>query len=269
MRLALIALAIGTGLVAVSSPCDRETRRAGAVLLALAVPFVGLGPILGESVGRMLIGCGWAALGGGLVTAGSAGASASADIAGVPGAPGFSRSRMDPAALRLPALTMAACGPALAWLPLLRPIQDAYWFHPLVFVTVTSAAVAFSAAGPFLMGRARAARRARHPKPRPVVLSMGIATGLLGCLAGSMAVLLAVGLSGTGYWGEAPFSYSGDYLFMGIQLLALAAAPLPLAAGGFLIGLGMRPTPDRDGSSHPGRPPDTIGQESSRGVARG
>ena len=68
----------------------------------------------------------------------------------------------------------------------------------------------------------------------------GAIIALGGVLLGLAAIALAIAISSTGYWGSAPYDYSGDYLIMGWQILALRLSILLGIVGGFGVGFGLR-----------------------------
>jgi hypothetical protein len=68
----------------------------------------------------------------------------------------------------------------------------------------------------------------------------GAIIALGGGLLGLAAIALAIAISGTGYWGSAPYDYSGDYLIMGWQILALRLSILLGIIGGFGVGFAFQ-----------------------------
>jgi len=69
---------------------------------------------------------------------------------------------------------------------------------------------------------------------------LGGIVGLGGGLLGLAAIALAIAISRTGYWGSAPYDYSGDYLIMGWQILAFRLSILLGIVGGFLVGFAFQ-----------------------------
>jgi hypothetical protein len=62
----------------------------------------------------------------------------------------------------------------------------------------------------------------------------------LGVVLGTLAIGLALGVSATGYWGQAPYDYNGDYMIMGLQIMVFQASIVPDIVDGFLVGAGLR-----------------------------
>ncbi len=119
--------------------------------------------------------------------------------------------------------------------------QDLYWSHPVFFILFTLVGVFGSSYGGFLVGSALR-KRQRHGQRWLTGFSLiaGVLFATAGGLLGLVAVGLAIAVSGTGYWGSAPYEYSGDYLIMGWQILALRVAIVIEIIGGFLTGFAIR-----------------------------
>jgi hypothetical protein len=122
----------------------------------------------------------------------------------------------------------------------LRGYQNVYWSLPVSFIIVTVAGVFFALYGSFLVGNnLLATGGSRGPINVFLSVSGGI-IGLCGGLLGLAAIGLAIAISLTGYWGSAPYSYTGDYLIMGWQILALRLSIVLGIIGGFSVGLSCR-----------------------------
>ena len=116
---------------------------------------------------------------------------------------------------------------------------DIYWFHPAIFILFTIIGVFSALYGSFLLGNnlPMAGRRKKVLTGLSTVL--GGIVGLGGVSLGLTAIALAIAISGTGYWGSAPYDYNGDYLIMGWQILALRLSILLGIVGGILVGFGL------------------------------
>ena len=116
-----------------------------------------------------------------------------------------------------------------------RGYHDIYWSHPATFIFLTMIGVCSALGGGFLVGSSLGGER--KGMFASLLLGLGALIALAGGLPGSVALYLAFGVAGTGYWGEAPDSYNGDYSVMGLQILAFQVSiPLEIV-GGFLFGL--------------------------------
>ena len=131
---------------------------------------------------------------------------------------------------------LALIGILLASLFLVRSYHEFYWSHPLSFVSLTVVGVFCTPCGAFLMGSGLA-------RGKRWLLFSGALVALAWVLAGAIAILLALGISQTGYWGSPPYEYHGDFLVMGLQIRALQLSVALGFAGGLLVGLGLPPAP--------------------------
>ena len=122
-----------------------------------------------------------------------------------------------------------------------RGYHDLYWLNPAVFIILTIIGVASALAGGFLVGRNLIMRqKGRVGALRSLWTGAGVLVALLGVVLGTLAIGLALGVSATGYWGQAPYDYNGDYMIMGLQIMAFQASIVPEIVGGFLVGAGLR-----------------------------
>jgi hypothetical protein len=128
----------------------------------------------------------------------------------------------------------------------MRSYQDVYWAHPVTFILFTLIGVFFALYGSFLLGNNLLAGGGSKGLLAGLLTIFGCIVGLGGGLLGLAAIALAIAISGTGYWGSAPYDYSGDYLIMGWQILALRLSILLGITGGFSIGFAVQ----RRGLSH-------------------
>lgn len=119
--------------------------------------------------------------------------------------------------------------------------DEVYWSHPVYFIIVNIIGVFCALYGSLMVGKSlrRQEKQSRRWLSGLTVVA-GIPFASAGGLLGLTAIGLAVAVSGTGYWGSAPYEYSGDYLIMGWQILALRVAMLIEIIGGFLVGFGLR-----------------------------
>ena len=119
--------------------------------------------------------------------------------------------------------------------------DEVYWSHPVYFILVSIIGVFCALYGSFLVGR-NLRKQEKHGQRCLTGLSVvaGILFASAGGLLGLIAVGLAIAVSDTGYWGSAPYEYSGDYLIMGWQILVLRVAMLIEIIGGFFVGFGLR-----------------------------
>ncbi len=119
--------------------------------------------------------------------------------------------------------------------------DEVYWSHPVYFILVSIMGVFCALYGSFMVGRSLR-KQEKHSQSWLTGLSVvaGILFASAGGLLGLIAIGLAIAVSSTGYWGSAPYEYSGDYLIMSWQILALRIAMLIDIIGGFLVGFGLR-----------------------------
>lgn len=141
-------------------------------------------------------------------------------------------------------LPLALAGAALAALLVVRDYHPFYWSSPGIFIVLTLIAAPGAMYGSFLLGIGVAERRGRGVPPAFVA---GAVSASLSALLWAAALALAFAVSGTGYWGEPSYhDYSGDYLYMGVQIRAFQLAVLFGLIAGALIGAGLprRTRPD-------------------------
>lgn len=73
-----------------------------------------------------------------------------------------------------------------------------------------------------------------------LLIALGLVFSLLSGLLGLIAISLAVGIwMSTGYWGEDIYNYNGDYMPLGIQIMALQGCIFLGIVGYFLMGFGV------------------------------
>ena len=122
----------------------------------------------------------------------------------------------------------------------MKSYGDIYWFNPAVFIIFTIIGVFSASYGSFLFGNSLPPAGRRKNILTGLSTVVGGIVGLGGVLLGLTAIALAIAISGTGYWGSAPYDYSGDYLIMGWQILVLRLSILLGIVGGFLFGFGRQ-----------------------------
>ena len=122
----------------------------------------------------------------------------------------------------------------------MKSYHDVYWSHPAAFILLTIIGVFCALYGSFLLGNSLLAAGGSKRQLTGLLTISGAVIALGGVLLGLAAIALAVAISSTGYWGSAPYDYSGDYLIMGWQILALRLSILLGVVGGFLVGFGLR-----------------------------
>ena len=130
----------------------------------------------------------------------------------------------------------------LGGLLFIRGCQDIYWANPAVFILLTVIGVVSALCGGFLIGRnLTVGTEGRMGLLRRFSIGLGALIALLGGFLGVSAIGLALGVSSTGYWGHAPYDdYNGDYMIMGLQIMAFQVCIMPEIFGGFLLGFGQR-----------------------------
>jgi hypothetical protein len=136
-----------------------------------------------------------------------------------------------PQALACALLTLGLLLPGLFALP---GYHDLYWSHPFAFAPLTGLGAGAALGGGFLAGRSV------RPRPSSWLRGLGACLALLGSALGLAALLLALSIADTGYWGAVPRDYGGDYLVLLLQIRLSQAAALPAIAGGLLLGLAYR-----------------------------
>jgi hypothetical protein len=137
-------------------------------------------------------------------------------------------------------LSMVFTSVILGGLLFLKSYHNVYWSHPAIFILLTIIGVFCASYGSFLLGNSWLATGESKRSLAGLLTILGAIIALGGVLLGLAAIALAIAISGTGYWGSAPYDYSGDYLIMGWQILALRLSILPGIVGGFGVGLGLR-----------------------------
>jgi hypothetical protein len=137
-------------------------------------------------------------------------------------------------------LSLVIISVTLGSLFLVKSYADVYWSHPAIFILFSIIGVCGALYGSFLIGNNLPLARIRNRVLSGLLTVLGSIVGLGGGLLGLAAIALAIAISGTGYWGSAPYEYSGDYLIMGWQILVLRLSILLGIVGGFLFGYGLR-----------------------------
>ena len=122
----------------------------------------------------------------------------------------------------------------------MKSYHDFYWSHPAVFILLTIMGVFCALYGSFLLGNSLLSPGESKGQLTGLLTVSGAIIALGGVLLGLAAIALAVAISSTGYWGSAAYDYSGDYLIMGWQILALRLSILLGIVGGFLVGFGLK-----------------------------
>ena len=143
-------------------------------------------------------------------------------------------------------LSMVLISIIMGTLFFIKSYHDVYWSHPVTFILLTVIGVFCALHGSFLLG---SSLLAAGGSKRSLTGSLTIFCAIIalgGGLLGLAGIALAVAISGTGYWGSAPYEYSGDYMFMGLQILFFQVSIPICVIGGFLTGRGMR----RKGGKH-------------------
>ena len=139
------------------------------------------------------------------------------------------------------AYSLPAAGLLLAALFFLPAYHALYWSHPLVFAPLTALGAAAALGGGFLAGRALRERHTPTTRAAAILRAFGALLTLLAAGLGAAALLLALSIANTGYWGSPPAAYGGDYLVLLLQIRLSQAAAAPGVAGGLLLGLGRAP----------------------------
>ena len=137
-------------------------------------------------------------------------------------------------------LSMVLISIIMGTLFFIKSYHDVYWSHPVTFILLTVIGVFCALHGSFLLG---SSLLAAGGSKRSLTGSLTIFCAIIalgGGLLGLAGIALAVAISGTGYWGSAPYDYSGDYQIMGWQILALRLSILLGIVGGFGVGFGLR-----------------------------
>jgi hypothetical protein len=122
----------------------------------------------------------------------------------------------------------------------IKGYHDVYWSHPATFILLTVIGVFCALYGSFLLGNSLLAAGGSKRSLTGLLTILGAIIALGGGLLGLAGIALAIAISGTGYWGSAPYDYSGDYLIMGWQILALRLSILLGIIGGFLVGFAFQ-----------------------------
>jgi hypothetical protein len=122
----------------------------------------------------------------------------------------------------------------------IKSYHDVYWSHPITFILLTLIGVFCALYGSFLLGNSLLAAGATKRSLAGLLTVFSAIIALGGGLLGLAGIALAIAISGTGYWGSAPYDYSGDYQIMGWQILALRLSILWGIVGGFLVGFTLR-----------------------------
>ena len=137
-------------------------------------------------------------------------------------------------------LSMVFISVILGGLFFMKSYHDVYWSHPVTFILLTIIGVFCALYGSFLLGSNLLAAGGSKRLLTGLLTILGGIVGLGGGLLGLAAIALAIAISRTGYWGSAPYDYSGDYLIMGWQILAFRLSILLGIVGGFLVGFAFQ-----------------------------
>jgi len=137
-------------------------------------------------------------------------------------------------------LSMVVISVVLGSLFLIENYADVYWLHPAIFIFFTVMGVFFALCGSYILGNNLPLIRRRNRVLTGLLTILGGIVSLGGGLLGLAAIALAIAISGTGYWGSAPYEYSGDYLIMGWQILILRLSIALAIVGGVLVGSGIQ-----------------------------
>jgi len=134
-------------------------------------------------------------------------------------------------------LLLALAGVTLAALLFVRDYHPFYWSSPGIFIVLTLIAAPAAMYGSFLLSAGVPERRRERATPAFVA---GAVSASLSALLWAATLALAFAVSGTGYWGEPSYhDYSGDYLYMGVQIRAFQLAVLFGLLAGTLIGAAL------------------------------
>ena len=124
--------------------------------------------------------------------------------------------------------------------------HEAYWSSPVAFISITVLGMLSPPLGGFLTGKAFACRwRGSGGGLGGYLLRGGAVVGVAGLVLALSAIGLALDLSSTGYWGHPPYRYEGDYVIMRLQIDLFRFAIVPELIGGFLLGVGLQMSKDR------------------------
>jgi len=137
-------------------------------------------------------------------------------------------------------LSMVFISVILEGLFFMKSYHDVYWSHPAAFILLTIIGIFCALYGSFLLGNSLLAAGGSKRSLTGLLTILGAIIALGGGLLGLAGIALAIAISGTGYWGSAPYDYSGDYLIMGWQILALRLSILLGIIGGFLVGFAFQ-----------------------------
>lgn len=118
--------------------------------------------------------------------------------------------------------------------------HDFYWAHPATFIIITITVVSSAMCGSFLVGNTLHLVKVSQGLLRRFLIVIGAIVTIAGGFLGLVAISMAIAISGTGYWGSAPYEYSGDYLIMGLQIAIFKVAIPVEIIGGFLLGYSLR-----------------------------
>jgi hypothetical protein len=136
---------------------------------------------------------------------------------------------------------LCALSIVLAGLLYLRAYQEFYWLNPSIFIFLTLVAVGSALSGGLFLGAALREKTKDAAYFRPLFWT-GAVIGVAAILIDLSAIGLAAGVSMTGYWGTAPYEYSGDYSIMGYQMMVFKLALVMSLVGSFLWFLGCGKT---------------------------
>lgn len=120
-----------------------------------------------------------------------------------------------------------------------RSYHNFYWSHPASFIIITVVGAFSALYGSFLVGNSLHLRRIKRGMLSKFFAGTGALVAVAGGVLGVMAISIALAISGTGYWGSAPYEYSGDYLIMGLQIFVLRLSIPVEIVGGFILGYSL------------------------------
>ena len=124
-----------------------------------------------------------------------------------------------------------------------RTASGDQWRHLEIFIPLIVVGVFLAIYGGYWISRNLPIVK-KNTRVQPVFsIALGSFFALVGGLSGLGAIFLAIGIwTSTGYWGETFYGYGGyggDYMFLGMQIMALQICILFGIIGYFLIGLGF------------------------------
>jgi hypothetical protein len=119
-----------------------------------------------------------------------------------------------------------------------------YWPYLAFFITLIIVGVFYALCGGLLIGKDLLHVRERRGALPVFLVGSGSLFTVVGGLLGLFAIFVAISTAiETGYWGE-PFygygDYGGDWMFMGMQIIAFQMCIVFELIGSFLIGFGLQ-----------------------------